>query len=86
MLRSPCCWMMRDAVNYRCDRHPEPADCPDNLIFHRAGIFGLYVHDGGGSYVSIAFCPWCGTELPKSRREFLESLQTQGYPQVDLQG
>ncbi len=66
-------------MNYRCDIHPDPFECPDNLVFHRAGTFGLYVHDGASSYVTIAFCPWCGTELPKSQQQLLDTLDSQGY-------
>ncbi len=25
--------------------------------------FGLPIHDGGGSWISISYCPWCGSKL-----------------------
>ena len=25
--------------------------------------FGIPIHDGGSSYISIKFCPWCGKSL-----------------------
>ncbi len=27
--------------------------------------FGIPIHDGGASYVSIRYCPWCGSKLKK---------------------
>jgi hypothetical protein len=66
-----CCKRMADAVNYTCEQHPDPFDCPDNLIYFEPGrkVYGLIVHDGGCSYIRIRFCPWCGAELsrPKHR-------------------
>jgi hypothetical protein len=31
--------------------------------------FGLAVRDGGSSYITLNFCPWCGHKLPTSRRD-----------------
>jgi hypothetical protein len=47
-----------------CDQHSDRFDCADALV-HRAadGTYGLIVHDGGESFVSILVCPWCGSEL-----------------------
>ena len=60
-----CCQDMQYQVEYRCEQHPDPYDCPDNVIVKAdAGYFGLPVHDGGSSHIVIRFCPWCGTELP----------------------
>ncbi len=60
-----CCQMMTDQVNYRCFEHPNPEDCPDNLVSYseRHGAYGLIVHDGGSSVVRIEYCPWCGASL-----------------------
>ena len=62
-----CCQRMQEAVDYVCDQHPDRFDCPDCLIYHgpRSQEFGLIIHDGGGSFVRIRFCPWCGKELPQ---------------------
>jgi hypothetical protein len=49
----------------RCDEHPDPYECADNVVVQtESGYFGLPVHDGGSSHVVIQFCPWCGTRLP----------------------
>lgn len=31
--------------------------------------YGIAYMDGGTSYLLIGFCPWCGSQLPKSLRE-----------------
>jgi hypothetical protein len=60
-----CCTMMQTNVEGRCDKHPDPFDCLDNLIRYnpRDDRYGLIVHDGGGSSVLIKYCPWCGKDL-----------------------
>ena len=52
-------------ANFSCDAHKSPSDCPDSLIAYNEGrhAYGLIVHDGGSSFISIQFCPWCGAEL-----------------------
>ena len=60
-----CCDQMRSALEARCDVHPDRSDCPDALVTfneHRR-TFGLLIHDGGSSAVTIHFCPWCGSDL-----------------------
>ncbi|SCF13553.1 hypothetical protein GA0070607_5965 [Micromonospora coriariae] len=63
-----CCEMMRDKVETECDQHPNPFECPDNLIYHQPEPsderYGLIIHDGGSSYIAIRYCPWCGSALP----------------------
>lgn len=80
--RRHCCDRMREAVTHRCAQHPDPYDCPDNLV-HYAPVFdeyGLIVHDGGASYVMIRFCPWCGTGLPESKRDlWFDRLEALGH-------
>lgn len=66
-----CCQRMAQVVNYRCDRHPDPFDCPDCLVYYepRFDEYGLIVHDGGSCYALLEFCPFCGTKLPGSKRD-----------------
>lgn len=65
-----CCPRMRHQVEFVCADHPDLGACPDSLIRysdqHRE--YGLRVHDGGSAVVEIAYCPWCGAELPASLR------------------
>src|SRR3954454_11418873 len=60
-----CCESMLKQLNWKCADHSSLADCPDALVgrFGKAGDYGLLIHDGGSSYVAIAYCPWCGTKL-----------------------
>lgn len=63
--RRHCCEMMTGNVENSCPDHPDRFECPDMLIDYspNSGRYGLIIHDGGRSVISIAFCPWCGTEL-----------------------
>lgn len=60
-----CCEMMRSNVENSCKDHPSRFDCPDLLINYSESHneYGIIVHDGGNSVISITFCPWCGTNL-----------------------
>ena len=64
-----CCDAMRKQLAWRCDQHAAAHDCPDALVarFGSTGEFGIYIHDGGSSYVAISHCPWCGTDLARLR-------------------
>lgn len=54
-------------LNQTCSQHADRSDCPDALIDQVRGGYGIIVHDGGGSVIGIAFCPWCGARLPPIR-------------------
>lgn len=60
-----CCEMMKDNVEHKCEQHPSPFDCPDNIIFfnEKKREYGIIVHDGGASFIRIKYCPWCCKEL-----------------------
>jgi hypothetical protein len=59
---------MREQLELVCEKHPDADQCPDKLVtfWARFQEYGLLVHDGGDSAVTIRFCPWCGTRLPES--------------------
>ncbi|GAA4994699.1 DUF6980 family protein [Kitasatospora paranensis] len=76
-----CCAAMTAHAGRSCDLHADPFDCPDALVrfdpAHRE--YGLIVHDGGRSAITIAFCPWCGRALPESQRDrWFEELERLG--------
>ncbi|MGW0989907.1 DUF6980 family protein [Streptomyces sp. NPDC002486] len=76
-----CCEVMTDRVNVRCDRHDDPFDCPDALVDFIAKFqeYGLIIHDGGRSSITIEFCPWCGRRLPGSQRDrWFDELERRG--------
>ncbi|WP_420329473.1 DUF6980 family protein [Salinispora pacifica] len=58
--------MMRGQVQTECDRHSDPCECPDNLIYHDSDPsderYGLFIHDGGSSYITIRY--WPGSAAP----------------------
>jgi hypothetical protein len=66
-----CCAVMRKEVEHLCSHHPNTHDCPDHLIGYSARFdeYGIIIHDGGTSSSIIAYCPWCGTRLPESKRD-----------------
>ena len=42
--------------------------------------YGIVIHDGGNSSIIITYCPWCGKELPKSKRdEWFDTLEKLGF-------
>ncbi|AOT68318.1 DUF6980 family protein [Geosporobacter ferrireducens] len=77
-----CCEDMKNNINTNCCEHNEKFQCSDSLIYYDLIFdeYGLIVHDGGNSYILIKFCPWCGAELPESKRDkWFEELEQLGY-------
>ncbi|WP_425485237.1 DUF6980 family protein [Hyphomicrobium methylovorum] len=66
-----CCASMTMALQFSCDQHPDPFDCPDALLIYNDILdeYGIVIHDGSASYLLIDACPWCGTRLPESARD-----------------
>ncbi|MBK1884552.1 hypothetical protein JIN85_19205 [Luteolibacter pohnpeiensis] len=62
---------MKSAVASECEQHVGRRDCPDALINYSAKFdeYGIIVHDGGSSSISIDYCPWCGSKLPEPQRD-----------------
>lgn len=80
-MRVHCCDRMTKQVQSTCADHLVPANCPDSLIAYwpRFDEYGIRVRDGGGSVIAIKFCPWCGLNLPPSRRdEWFDRLRDLG--------
>jgi hypothetical protein len=77
---------MRDQVNWKCPDHVDPYECPDALIAYsvRFDEYGLIIHDGGSSQISIQYCPWCGARLPESKgHRWFEELEKLGILEPD---
>ena len=66
-----CCEAMAAALEFDCEEHADPFECPDGLIVYNEPFdeYGIVVHDGGADYVLIAHCPWCSAKLPESQRD-----------------
>jgi len=59
-----CCEAMERYSTLRCDRHTDEHDCPDILVvWSKSHGPGIPIRDGGSSFSTISFCPWCGTNL-----------------------
>lgn len=65
--RKFCCQRMEFDLKQECRMHKNPLDCPDHLFYYSSLLheYGLIVHDGGGSLITIHFCPWCGADLSR---------------------
>ncbi|GIN39304.1 MULTISPECIES: DUF6980 family protein [Heyndrickxia] len=64
-MKRHCCENMTYHANFECKIHENYFECPDKIIiFDRKNKeYGLIIHDGGTSSISISFCPWCGSNL-----------------------
>lgn len=69
--RQHCCDRMRHEVSKTCDQHADRFECPDLLIDYNSKFdeYGIMVHKGGTTVCCIDFCPWCGAQLPASKRD-----------------
>ncbi|MBM4026788.1 MAG: hypothetical protein FJ280_15490 [Planctomycetes bacterium] len=77
---------MRDQVEHKCGQCEDSFACPDALIYYdlKFDEYGIIVHDGGESYVTIDFCPFCGSKLPQSKRDlWFERLEALGIDPWD---
>ena len=81
-MKSHCCPRMSEMVAHICEQHPDRFDCPECLVEYEPKFdeYGLIIHDGGSSSMSIQFCPWCGTRLPESKRDrWFDELASLGF-------
>jgi hypothetical protein len=87
---SHCCEEMVAALEFACDQHDDPFDCPDTMLVYHEPFeeYGIPVRDGGPSYLVISNCPFCGARLPESGREGwfdeTEAAGHEGTPFKDL--
>ena len=55
---------MRQQLNHKCGEHKNNIDfCPDKVVTKKGDVYGLPIKDGGGSFMMISYCPFCGTKL-----------------------
>jgi len=72
---------MTSALDFDCPQHAEAAEFPDAPVTYvpKFDEYGLLIHDGGSSFVTIQYCPWCGAKLPESKRaRWFDELENQG--------
>ena len=73
---------MQESITLTCSTHLDPFDCPDVLVTYieKFDEYALIVHDGGTGAIPIKFCPWCGTNLPQSKRDlWFDTLTNLGF-------
>lgn len=73
---------MESAVASKCQQHTDRWDCPDALIAYSARFdeYGIIIHDGGSSKITITYCPWCGAKLPESQADrWFNELEALGF-------
>jgi hypothetical protein len=83
-----CCESMRRQAEFTWPHHSSAFECPDALVSYSSKFneYGLIVHDGSSSVVSILFCPWCGTKLPESlRARWFAELEALGFDDPGVQ-
>ena len=55
---------MAGQLAHRCDQHPDVHECPDVIVYQSdSGDFRIPIRDGGTSFLTITYCPWCGSPL-----------------------
>ena len=71
-------------MNFCCENMKNYNDHGVVVYVEKYDEYGILIKDGGASYVSIEFCPWCGKKLPDSKRDlWFESLENMGYEEFD---
>jgi len=73
---------MRTAIDFHCDQHSDPFECPDFLIAYNSIVdeYGIPIRDGGGSVLTIRNCPFCGSTLPDSKLDrWFDELAALGF-------
>lgn len=68
-------------VTAKCAEHEDPFDCPEAVVIYAPELdeYAIPVRTEKGSLIPISHCPWCGIELPQTKREeWLEELAKRG--------
>ena len=77
-----CCNEMEKAIEFDCEQHSDGYECPNTMISYipKFDEYGIIIHDGGTASTGIAYCPWCGTKLPTSKRDlWFDTLEALGF-------
>ena len=57
-------------------------DCPDVVVIYYPHVdeFSMPIRDGGASSLGMQYCPWCGKQLPESKRDlWCDTLNSLGF-------
>ncbi len=71
MIPTHCCDSMGYHVKFNCTIHKDLYKCPDSILKYSDVFdeYGIIIHDGGTSSITISYCPFCGIKLPDSKRD-----------------
>ena len=71
MTPTHCCDSMKYHAVFKCQTCQDEYECADSIIIYSPKFdeYGLIIHDGGNSKISIQYCPFCGVKLPESKRD-----------------
>jgi hypothetical protein len=92
-LEYPCVHMAFQA-SFACEKHKDKNECSHAIIIYddRFDEYFIGPRGGGGDYVLIKNCPFCGTKLPESKRDrYFDELDANGFtidnmPSIYLSG
>lgn len=77
-----CCKEM-EKRRFTCLGKGSVSEAPENRLVLYVPPFqeyGLPINDGGSSFILIKYCLWCGTKLPKSKRNsWVSKMSKLGY-------
>ena len=83
-----CCHAMERAIKFNCDVCQDEFECPDILVAYNEKFdeYGIIIHDGTSSSITISYCPWCGKKLPDSKRGlWFDTLESMGFDDPTVQ-
>jgi hypothetical protein len=83
-----CCAAMTAALEFGCDQHDDPWECPDVAVVYHEPFdeYGIPIRDGGMGYLLIQHCPWCGAPLPKPQRDqWFDTIEAAGLEPNDVE-
>jgi hypothetical protein len=64
MTPDACCEVMAGQLALACPDHGDLTECPDAIVVQAASGDHLFpIRDGGSSFMTASFCPWCGSRL-----------------------
>ncbi|MCA9840433.1 MAG: hypothetical protein KC422_26235 [Trueperaceae bacterium] len=74
------CIHMANYASFRCEHHPNLKDCSDATILYDARFDEYSLNSARAWVVPIQYCPFCGSELPESKRDrWFKELAALGY-------
>ena len=77
-----CCDQMKTQVEHKCEKHKR---CPDQIMIKTNNGFGIPIQDGGDSYMSVNYCPWCSCKIEKEIAVKQEVVNGKNYRKIVIE-